>query len=77
MASYNVDYVNYVCISYPPNVDTYWVEEAGPGPSFIEAEEHKNDFTMQHMEMMDHNLIHFAQLLKNHPIPTEGNVINS
>ncbi|PGO61021.1 8-demethyl-8-aminoriboflavin-5'-phosphate (AFP) synthase RosB, partial [Priestia megaterium] len=54
-----------------------WVGEAGPGPSFIEAEGYKNDFTMQHVEMMAHNLIHFAQLLKNHPIPTEGNVINS
>jgi hypothetical protein len=58
-------------------VDTYWVGEAGPGPSFIEAEGNKNDFTMQHVEMMAHNLIHFARLLKSHPIPAEGNLVNS
>ncbi|WP_410261848.1 hypothetical protein [Alkalibacterium sp.] len=30
----------------PPNVNEYWVGEAGPRPSFIEAEGTKNDFTI-------------------------------
>jgi len=61
----------------PPNVDTYWVGEAGPGPSYIEADGKENDFTMQHVQFMTYNLIHFAKLLKEHPIPAEGNVMDS
>ncbi|KAF0822646.1 BRAMP protein [Cytobacillus firmus] len=59
----------------PPNVDTYWVGEAGPGPSFIEANGYENDFTRQHAKINAYNLIHFARMLKNHPIPAEGNII--
>ncbi|WP_129709890.1 flavodoxin family protein [Priestia megaterium] len=69
--------LSHIGFTIPPNADTYWVGEAGPGPSFIEAEGYKNDFTMQHVEMMTHNLIHFARLLKSHPIPSEGNVVNN
>lgn len=59
----------------PPNVDTYWVGEAGPGASYIEAEGYKNDFTMQHAEIMAYNLVHFARMLKRNQIPAEGNLI--
>jgi multimeric flavodoxin WrbA len=48
----------------PPNVDTYWVGEAGPGASYIEAEGYTNDFTMQHAKTMAYNLVHFARILK-------------
>jgi len=61
----------------PPNVDTYWVGEAGPGASYIEAEGYKNDFTMQHAKTMAYNLVHFARILKEIPIPAEGNLIES
>ncbi len=59
----------------PPNVDTYWVGEAGPGSSYMEAEGHKNDFTMEHAKIMAYNLKHFANMLKENPIPAEGNVV--
>lgn len=59
----------------PPNVDTYWVGEAGPGESYIEAEGHKNDFTMEHAKIMAYNLMHLANMLKENPIPAEGNVV--
>ncbi|ART74986.1 8-demethyl-8-aminoriboflavin-5'-phosphate (AFP) synthase RosB [Sutcliffiella horikoshii] len=59
----------------PPNVDTYWVGEAGPGESYIEAEGHKNDFTREHAKIMAYNLKHFANMLKENPIPAEGNVV--
>lgn len=62
-------------LTIPPNVDTYWVGEAGPGASYIEAEGYKNDFTMQHVKFMSYNLIHFARMLKEHPIPVEGNTL--
>ncbi|WP_078380443.1 flavodoxin family protein [Sutcliffiella halmapala] len=61
----------------PPNVDTYWVGEAGPGASYIEAEGYKNNFTIQHAKTMAYNLIHFAKLLKENPIPAEGNLIET
>lgn len=67
--------LSHIGFTIPPNVDAYWVGEAGPGPSFIKAEGTKNDFTMQHIKIMSYNLIHFARLLKEHPIPAEGNVV--
>ncbi|MDQ0219173.1 flavodoxin family protein [Peribacillus cavernae] len=67
--------LSHIGFTIPPNVDTYWVGEAGPGPSFIEASGNKNEFTMQHAKIMAYNLIHFAKMLKEHPIPAEGNVI--
>lgn len=67
--------LSHIGFTIPPNVDTYWVGEAGPGPSFIEAEGNKNEFTMQHAKIMSYNLMHFAKMLKENPIPTEGNVI--
>lgn len=67
--------LSHIGFTIPPNVDTYWVGEAGPGPSFIEAKGNQNEFTKQHAKIMAYNLYHFANLLKEHPIPVEGNVI--
>lgn len=67
--------LSHIGFTIPPNVDAYWVGEAGPGPSFIEAEGYKNSFTKQHAKILAYNLFHFASLLKNHPIPADGNVI--
>ncbi|WP_010651690.1 flavodoxin family protein [Oceanobacillus massiliensis] len=57
----------------PPNPIAYWVGDAGPGPSYIEAKGYKNEFTLSNAQMASHNLIHFAEMLQKHPIPTEGN----
>jgi multimeric flavodoxin WrbA len=69
--------MSHIGFTIPPNVDTYWVGEAGPGPSYIEAEGNQNEFTMLHNRIMTYNLIHFAKLLKENPIPAEGNVVKS
>jgi multimeric flavodoxin WrbA len=69
--------LSHIGFTIPPNVDTYWVGEAGPGPSYIEAKGNQNEFTMQHNQIMTYNLIHFAKLLKEHPIPSEGNVVKN
>lgn len=69
--------LSHIGFTVPPNVDAYWVGEAGPGPSFIEAEGYKNDFTRKNTKIMAYNLIHFARLLKSNPIPAEGNVVKS
>ncbi|ALC88554.1 BRAMP protein [Bacillus sp. FJAT-18017] len=77
VSSYLIYALSHIGFTIPPNVDTYWVGEAGPGPSFIEANGNQNEFTMQHVKIMAHNLLHFARLLKEHQIPAEGNVIKS
>lgn len=54
----------------PPNVNTYWVGEAGPGPSYIEAGGEKSVYTNKTLKFMVYNTTWFAQLLKHNPIPT-------
>ena len=54
----------------PPNVDTYWLGDAGPGPSYIEAGGDKHLYTNKTVRYMVNNLVYFANLLKEHPIPT-------
>ncbi len=69
--------LSHIGVAVPPNVDTYWVGEAGPGESYIEAQGNKNEFTKQHAKIMSYNLMHFARMLRENPIPAEGNVIES
>lgn len=59
----------------PPNADTYWVGEAGPGPSFIEANGAEHPYTRKTAGWMAHNVVHLARMLKEHPIPPEGNTV--
>jgi multimeric flavodoxin WrbA len=56
----------------PPNADTYWVGDAGPGPSYIEAGQ-DHAYTKRTTRWMAHNLVHLARILKANPIPAEGN----
>lgn len=57
----------------PPNADTYWVGDAGPGPSYIEAGGENHAYTQRTTRWMAHNLVHLARILKANPIPAEGN----
>ena len=59
----------------PPQADGYWVGEAGPGPSYMDAGQN-NEFTIRNTRIMTWNLIHFATQLKFYPIPSEGNTVN-
>ncbi|WP_143959928.1 flavodoxin family protein [Litoribacter populi] len=54
----------------PPNSMAYWVGDAGPGPSYIEAGGEKHLFTNKNLQIMVHNLAFSAKLLKENPIPT-------
>lgn len=54
----------------PPNSDCYWVGDAGPGPSYIEAGGDKHMYTNKTARYMAHNLTFFAKLMKQNPIPT-------
>jgi len=54
----------------PPNADCYWTGEAGPGPSYIEAGGDNHLYTNKTARYLAHNVVFFAGLLKEHPIPT-------
>ena len=58
----------------PPNTNAYWVGDAGPGPSYIEAGQ-ENEFTIRQTRMLSHNLVHMARILKDTPIPPVGNTL--
>lgn len=60
----------------PPNPLCYWVGDAGPGPSYIEANGQENEFTQKNAQAASHNLVHLASILMNNPIPAEGNASN-
>lgn len=51
------------------NPFSYYVGEAGPGSSYIEAEGDKHEFTNNMLLIMVHNMVHLAKLLKNNPYP--------
>ena len=59
----------------PPNADTYWVGDAGPGPSFVEADGWSSAYTRKTCQWMSHNVVHLARMLKERPIPPEGNTV--
>lgn len=54
----------------PPNVDTYWVGPAGPGPSYIDANGDKHLYTNKTLRFLVYNTTYMAKLIKANPIPT-------
>ena len=67
--------LNHIGFVIPPNVDAYWVGEAGPGQSYMDGAASENAFTNKHIEMLVYNTLYFAELLKDHPIPAKGNAL--
>ncbi len=59
----------------PPNADTYWLGDAGPGPSYIEAGGQDHPYTNKTTNWMAHNMVHLARMLAERPIPPEGNTV--
>jgi multimeric flavodoxin WrbA len=53
----------------PPNSDCYWVGDAGPGPSYIEAGGEKHMYTNKTARFLAHNVVHMARVLKENPFP--------
>jgi len=54
----------------PPNANAYWVGEAGPGASYVEAGGERHLYTNKTLVYTVHNLTYFARLLRDNPIPT-------
>lgn len=54
----------------PPNVDCYWVGDAGPGPSYIASHGDEHLYTNRCARYMAHNLVWGAKALRASPIDT-------
>lgn len=60
---YALQHIGY---SIPPQADSGWIGEVGPGPSYLDKESNakSNDFTNRNTTFMTYNLLHLAALLK-------------
>jgi multimeric flavodoxin WrbA len=54
----------------PSNADCYRAGDAEPGPNYIEAGGNRHLYTNRIASYMAHNLVYFAKLLRENPIPT-------
>ena len=78
-ASMNLTFsLQHMGFTVPPQADTAWVGEAGPGPSYGDETDDgvvglDNDFTQQLTTFSAWNLMHMAALLKRHGgVPAYG-----
>lgn len=70
---YSLQHLGYLI---PPQSDAAWVGEAGPGPSYRDADSGgpQNDFTNRNTTFMTWNVMHMARMLKHAGgIPAHGN----
>ena len=56
-------------VTVPPNTDLYWVGDAGPGASFIEAGGELSPYVRRNAELTAQNLLFAAKLLRENPYP--------
>ncbi len=56
-------------VTVPPNTDVYWVGDAGPGASYIEAGGELSPYVRRNAELTALNLLFAAKLLREHPYP--------
>ena len=70
---YSLQHLGYVI---PPQADSAWLGEAGPGPSYLDPGSGgpENDFTNRNTTFMTWNLLHMARMIKDAGgIPAHGN----
>lgn len=70
---YSLQHLGYVI---PPQADSGWLGEAGPGPSYLDPGSGgpENDFTNRNTTFMTWNLLHIARMIKDAGgIPAHGN----
>jgi len=70
---YSLQHLGY---TIPPQADSGWMGEAGPGPSYLDEGSGgpENDFTNRNTHFMTWNLLHLARMLKDAGgIPAQGN----
>ena len=59
--------LQHIGLTIPPQSDSYWVGEAGPGPSYLDEQGggQGNDWTTRNAVFMAWNVLHLARLLKD------------
>lgn len=70
---YGLQHVGY---TIPPQADTGWLGEIGPGPSYLDdgSNAADSDFTNRNTTFMTYNLLHMAKMMKsNNGIDSYGN----
>jgi multimeric flavodoxin WrbA len=70
---YSLQHLGYVI---PPQADSCWLGEAGPGPSYLDdgSGGPENDFTNRNTTFLTWNLLHLARMIKDAGgIPAHGN----
>ena len=70
---YSLQHLGY---TIPPQADSAWLGEAGPGPSYLDPGSGgpENDFTNRNTTFLTWNLLHMARMLKDAGgIPAHGN----
>lgn len=70
---YSLQHMGY---AIPPQADSGWVGDAGPGPSYLDEESGaaENDFTNRNTTFMAYNLMHMAAMLRErNGFPLYGN----
>jgi multimeric flavodoxin WrbA len=70
---YSLQHLGY---TIPPQADSGWIGEAGPGPSYLDENSGgpKNEFTQRNTTFMTWNLMHTAKILKEmNGFPEKGN----
>jgi multimeric flavodoxin WrbA len=70
---YSLQHLGYVI---PPQADSAWLGEAGPGPSYLDEGSGgpENDFTNRNTTFLTWNLLHMARMIKDAGgIPAHGN----
>jgi multimeric flavodoxin WrbA len=68
--------LQHIGLTIPPQSDSYWTGEAGPGPSYLDEESggQQNAWTTRNTVFMTWNMLHMSRMLKDHGgIPAYGN----
>lgn len=74
---YGLQHIGY---TIPPQADTGWIGEVGPGPSYLDEESGgpENEFTQRTTTFMTWNLLHLARMLKDAGgVPAHGNQLSA
>ena len=70
--------LQHIGLTIPPQADTYWTGEAGPGPSYLDEQGgERNAWTTRNTVFMTWNILHLARMLTDAAgIPAYGNSTN-
>ncbi len=69
--------LQHIGLAVPPQSDSYWNGEAGPGPSYLDPTNggERNAWTTRNTAFMTWNILHMARMLKDaEGIPPYGNI---